>query len=186
MTNIWKDFEGNNWFNRNKSYIDNKDLSNDPIIKIIDLYDLKPDSIIDIGSSNGYRVNYIKDRVKSSINFAVDPSKEAIDDGKSKYPDINFINCLGEELNIQEKFDLVIINFVFHWVYRENLFKFLYNIDSLVKENGFLIIGDFGVDSFIKREYSHLKDNSFHTWKQQYDNIFTSSGNYLEIAKLRF
>lgn len=186
MSNIWKDFEGDNWFKRNKSYLEKKDLSKDPIVKLIDLYDFKPTSIIDIGSSNGYRLKYLKDKYDSITNFAVDPSKEAIKDGISKYPDLNFINCLGEDLKIEEKFDLVIVNFVFHWVYRDNLFKFLYNIDSMIKENGFLIIGDFGVDSFIKREYSHLQESQFNTWKQSYDNIFISSGRYIEVAKLRF
>lgn len=186
MQNIWKNFESDNWFERNKLSFDKKNLSDDPIIKLLDLYKLNPSCVLDIGSSIGYRLNYIKEKYGSKKNIAVEPSKKAVHVGKEKYPDIEFINSTFEESKIESKFDLIIVNFVLHWVYRENIFKFIKKIDDVLTDSGFLIIGDFGTDSFIRRNYTHIESDLFYTWKQSYENMFISSGKYIEVSKLRF
>jgi len=93
---------------------------------------------------------------------------------------------MGESFKIREKADLVIVNFVFHWVDRKNLMKFITKIDELLAPGGFIILGDFGLENFVKRKYHHLPKAGVFTYKQQYQNIFTASGIYKEIAKICF
>jgi len=78
------------------------------------------------------------------------------------------------------------LNFVFHWFYREDLYVCVQKIDTVLEDRKYLILGDFGTEDFFKRRYHHLKNANFYTWKMPYWELFTKSGKYLEIAKLRF
>ena len=46
------------------------------------------------------------------------------------------------------------------------------------------MLGDFGTESFLRRGYHHLPENEVHTYKQKYQDIFTATGTYREIAKI--
>ena len=183
--NIWENFEADNWFLRNRSALNKKSIKEDIIIFLLKLYKIIPKKVIDIGAANGYRLSFIQKLYGSEV-VAVEPSLKAIKDGKSKYPYIQFIHSTCENTSIKKKFDLVIASGVFFWIYRENLFSCLKNIDSLVKDGGYLIISCFGTENFIKKRYHHLKKGKFFTWKMPYWELFTKSGSYLEIAKLRY
>jgi SAM-dependent methyltransferase len=182
MENLWFESEGNKWFSRNKSLLGK---TFDFCLFLLELYSIKPKDVLEIGCANGYRLAEIHKRFKSNV-VGVEPSKNAIEDGKKKYPFIKFIRNVCENLNLRKKFDLIIISFVFHWIYRENLYACVQKIDNLLKDDGYLVIGDFGTDYFFKRKYHHLENANFYTWKMPYWELFTSSGEYLEIAKLRF
>ena len=183
MKNLWLEFEGDNWFLRNKDYLGkNFDI---PLF-LLELYSIKPKKVLEIGAANGYRLAKIYKRYNSDV-IGIEPSQKAIQDGKKNYPFIKFFRNTCEKFNLQEKnFDLIIANFVFHWIYRENLYACVQKIDELLETDGYLIIGDFGTEYFFKRKYHHLKDGNFYTWKMPYWELFTKSGRYLEIAKLRF
>lgn len=182
MKNIWLESEGDKWFLRNKGYL-GKD--SDILLLLLELYSIKPKNVLEIGAANGYRLSKLHEKYKSDV-IAVEPSQEAIKDGKKKYPFIKFIRSTCEDLNLPQKFDLVIVNFVFHWIYRENLYLCVEKIDKILEKEGHLIVGDFGTEYFFKRKYHHLKDANLYTWKGPYWELFTKSGQYLEIAKLRF
>jgi ubiquinone/menaquinone biosynthesis C-methylase UbiE len=86
--------------------------------------------------------------------------------------------------NNNQKFDLVIINFVFHWIGREQLFKSISEIDRVLSDGGFLIIGDFMPDSPNKVNYHHIKDKQMWTYKQDYTKLFICSNIYKLIAHM--
>ncbi|RLJ03607.1 MAG: class I SAM-dependent methyltransferase [Candidatus Aenigmatarchaeota archaeon] len=182
MKNLWIEFEGDNWFLRNKDHLGkNFDI---PLF-LLELYSIKPKKVLEIGAANGYRLARIYKQYNCDV-IGIEPSQRAIQDGKKKYPFIKFFRDTCESFNTHERFDLVIVNFVFHWIYRENLYVCVQKIDELLEINGHLIIGDFGTEYFFKRRYHHLRDANFYTWKMPYWELFTKSGRYLEIAKLRF
>ncbi|MFC2061391.1 class I SAM-dependent methyltransferase [Elusimicrobiota bacterium] len=182
MKNIWFESEGDNWFERNKESLGKK---TDICQLLLDIYSIKPEKVLEIGAANGYRLASIHENLGSKVT-AVEPSKEAVEYGKSKFPFIEFIRSTCEDMELEGKFDCVILNFVFHWIYRENLYTCIEKIDRAIQEFGYLIIGDFGIDYYIKRKYHHLDSTDFYTWKMAYWELFTKSGNYLELAKLRF
>lgn len=182
MKNLWIDSEGDNWFARNKKQL-GRGL--DIPLYLLKLYSIKPKKVLEIGAADGYRLSKIYSRYGSKVT-AIEPSYKAVEAGKKKYRSVKFIQNILERYELKESFDLIIVNFVFHWVYRENLYTCVQKIDTALKDGGYLIIGDFGTGYFLKNKYHHLTRSDFYTWKMQYWNLFSESGRYLELAKLRF
>jgi SAM-dependent methyltransferase len=83
---------------------------------------------------------------------------------------------------LQELFDLIILNFVFNWIDRTNLLRSVAEIDRLLVDGGFLIIGDFFPSNLTKVRYHHLDDEKVYTYKQNYAGIFTASGLYHPVC----
>ncbi len=180
--NIWFENESNEWFERNKHLLG---IKQDLILLLLDLYRIKPERVLEIGCVNGYRLAKIYEKYNSEV-LGIEPSEKAIEDGTSKWPFIKFQKAMCDDFNVEGNFDLIISNFVFHWISRDTLIKSIYKIDECVRNEGFLIIGDFGPEAFMKRKYHHLPDENIYTYKQLYQELFTSTGLYREIAKLTF
>lgn len=179
---IFLEYEGNNWFKRNVNCIIDASR-NDLILKMIDLYEIIPKNVLEIGACNGFRLNEIHKKYGSNCT-AVEPSELAIEDGKNRYPNIVFYKGIASELPFDDKskFDMIIINFVFHWISREKLFKAVSEIDRVLSDNGILIIGDFMPDSPVKVNYHHVKDEQMWTYKQDYSRLFTCSNLYTSVG----
>src|SRR3989344_2198184 len=105
---------------------------------------LRPKKVLEIGASNGWRLAAIRNLYKSKC-LAVEPSLAAIQDGRKLYPKVAFRQGVVSALPVgnKEKFDLVIIHYVFHWVDRKNLLKSVAEIDRVLADGGYLIITDF-------------------------------------------
>ena len=182
--NIFLNSEGDNWFKRNMSALaDVQD--HDFVIDLIQLYNIAPKNVLEIGASNGWRLNEIN-KIYDCDCVAVEPSELAIEAGKNKYPHIEFHRAVANELPFgnDRKFDLVIINFVFHWMSREQLFKSVSEIDRILSDEGFLIIEDFMPNSPNKVNYHHIKDGGIWTYKQDYTKLFISSNIYKLIGHM--
>ena len=182
--NVFLKSEGDNWFKRNAtSLVGTHD--GDFVINLIQLYNIAPKKVLEIGASNGWRLNEIN-RIHGCNCVAVEPSELAIKAGKEKYPHIEFHRAVANELPFDndQKFDLVIINFVFHWIGREQLFKSVSEIDRVLSDGGLLIIGDFMPDSPNKVNYHHIKDKQMWTYKQDYTKLFTCSNIYKLIGHM--
>jgi len=182
QSDIWFEKEGDNWFTRNKEYLGKK---NDTALFVLDLYRIKPQKVLEIGCSNGFRLAAIHEKYGSVVS-GVEPSVEALADGKKRYPHVKYIRGMAESFCSDEKYDLIIVNFVFHWIGRDALLKAVSNADSHLTEGGFLLLGDFGTENFLRRNYHHVKDKEMYTYKQRYQDMFVSSGSYREIARLTF
>ncbi|MBU4139154.1 MAG: class I SAM-dependent methyltransferase, partial [Euryarchaeota archaeon] len=84
--NIFFDYEGDNWFKRNqKSLL--KTTEHDFILDMIRSYNIIPRAVLEIGASNGWRLNEIYE-IYGSKCTAVEPSELAIKDGRERYPHI--------------------------------------------------------------------------------------------------
>ncbi len=178
---IFFDSEGDNYFNRilnNKNWNFENKLQNDLPLYLIKNNLNKIDSVAEVGSSTGFRLNYLIDNYQAKAD-AYEPSKEAIMYGQKIYPDINFIRQTASNIDVADNsYDLVIVDFVLCWVDRTTLFKSLSNIDRILKNKGFLAIGDFDVPTPRRRFYHHLPKSDVWTYKQEYKNIFVSSNLY--------
>lgn len=185
MTNqdqIFYKKEGDNWFKRNFKSLDYN--SHLPLF-LIEQCNLKPKKVLEIGCSNGWRLAKIEEKYGAKC-FGVESSLKAIKDGQKKYPKVKFKRGLASSLPLNEKFDLVIVNFVLHWVSRENLLKTIVEIDRVISNKGFLIIGDFLPDYPARTPYHHLPKQKVYTYKQDYADIFISSRLYKLIKKVIF
>jgi SAM-dependent methyltransferase len=184
---IFLNYEGDAWFNRNAKFLGTT-FENDIPLKLIDLFNLKPKKVLDVGAANGYRLAEISRRFGAGNYVAIEPSHEAIMDGQKRFPFIEFRRGLMYDLPLQadEVFDLVIVNFVFHWVSRDKLLSSVSELDKAIADGGFLILGDFLPNMPTKVKYHHLPDHEVFTYKQNYANIFLSSELYTLVAQLTF
>ena len=180
---IFENGEGNRWFERNASvlYAGKYDMVTD----MIDMCHLSPKSIMELGCSNGFRLETLREKYDADC-YGMDVSSEAISDGEKKFPNIHLTKCSLADAHADRQFDLVVCNFVLHWIDRKNLFTVVRNIDTFVSGGGTLILGDFLPDFNQKRWYHHLKNERVFTYKQDYAGIFKASGIYHEYARVTF
>ena len=182
---VFKKEEADRWFERNKGGLKPKE---DLILRIIREYNLinKSSKVLEVGSSNGYRLAKIHEEFRSEVH-AIEPSKEAVKDGKSRWSFITFYqNTLAEfdERKYVSGFDLIIVNSVLHWIDRSTLLLSVAKIDTMLKWGGYLILGDFQSHIPIKRKYHHKE--GLYTYKQCYRDIFTSTNLYMELMTLAY
>ena len=76
--------EGDKWFLRNRNNIDLKiSLSKDPILNYLKKKKVCFRSVLEIGCSNGYRLELLK-HIKENLQlYGIDPSKKAILEGRN-------------------------------------------------------------------------------------------------------
>ena len=185
---IFKKGEGNRWFARNKDkrcFPEN--AKNDWIFKIIKKAKLRAKNILDIGGSNGWLLAEIQKQQKAK-GLVVDPSLKAIKEGRKIFPKLVFRRGLMSKLPIseKEKFDLVIINEVFHWIDRGSLLKSISEADRVLKWGGWAIITDCLPDNPAKVPYHHLPGKDVFTYKLDYPKIFLATGFYKLVSKVIF
>lgn len=181
---VFFESEGDEWFKRNKDYLEKKSDFDFPLEMLRRLNQKEQiQTVLEIGCSNGWRLQQIKSILPNAQLFGVEPSAAAIESGQKNAPDINFVRGLVSDLPLQQDFDLVIVNFVLHWVDRKSLFQSLSEIDRVVADEGYLIVGDFYPDYPQKRSYHHLADEGVFTFKQDYAQLFAGVGTYKEMAK---
>lgn len=159
--------EGDRWFNRNRDALDGG-LEADWPLRIVRSLARRSElrSVVELGCANGYRLAALRDVLDPGCRmFGVDASDEAIVEGRSRYPGIEFRKGLLSDIPLSSGHDLVIVHFVLHWVERESLARSVAEIDRIVTDGGFLIPGDFLPD---------------------YPRIFISMGTYREVWRVAY
>lgn len=178
---IFKEFEGQNWYERNKDVL--KCTEDDFIFRVISLYNLKPKTILEVGCSDGFRLDFLNQKLNADCSgFEANP--KPVEVGLVKYPNIRLKQGLCKDIPFEEKFDLVICNFVLHWIDREDLISSINEIDRMVKPKGYLIIGDFFPNEPTVNDYTHISGGTVKTYKQDYSLCFTEGGGYTNLAHL--
>lgn len=178
-------YEADAWFERNKEVLLNYSSDNDHVVSILKEYGLKPKSLLEIGCSAGYRLDAIKEALDECEVFGIEPSGRAIEYGEKHFNNVNFNKGTADNLEkyTSESMDVVIVGFVFYVIDRNILLKVVAEIDRVLKNGGILIIVDFFSETPLKNEYQHIKDFKAYSFKQNYDEIFTSSKLYYLIDK---
>jgi SAM-dependent methyltransferase len=185
---VFAEHEGNQWFERNSAALSHADrLRHDPVLRLIDLAGLMPVQVLEIGASNGYRLQTLHTTYGCAAT-AVEPSLAAINDGRARYPAIRFVQGVANDIPLAatERFDLVIVNFVLHWIDRTTLLRSVAEIDRLVQDGGYLIIGDFYPAAPERVPYHHLPQAGIWTYKQDYPQLFLASNLYALVAQHAF
>jgi SAM-dependent methyltransferase len=175
--------ECDRWFARNKSALEQVDLDNDFPLKIMELYRLRPRRVLEIAAANGYRLAAIARRTGAEA-VAVELSAAAVSDGKAKFPEVEFVHAAAHAIPLDEPFDLVIVNGLFYVVDRTELLRSIAEIDRLVADGGFLILGDFLPANLLKVRYHHVPQGEIYSYKQDYSAAFLASGLYHPVSLL--
>jgi SAM-dependent methyltransferase len=180
---VFSEFEGDRWFERNHVALNTFDRSADLPLKLIELYGLIPHSVLEIGAANGFRLATIHENTGAET-VAIEPSAQAVLAGKASFQCVSFVRGTASALPLRKSFDLVIVNFVLHWIDRQSFLRTVAEVDRMVCDGGYLLIGDFYPANQLRVHYHHLKDREVYTYKQNYAATFLASGLYHPIVLL--
>ena len=142
-------------------------------------------NVAELGCANGWRL----DRLSRHLGkrwVGVDAGATAIADGQARFSQLELHHGELADLPLKEGFDLVIVNFVLHWIDRSTLARVAAEIDRVVADGGWLIVGDFLPDHLQRRTYHHLPGQGVYTYKQDYAQLFTRLGTYAECSRVAY
>lgn len=177
--------EADAWFERNKAVLLEKKFDNDIVVELIKDYQIQPNSILEVGSSAGYKLNYLKGVFPDCNACGIDPSGKAIQFGTEKYPELELRQATVDDMSFfdDESFDLVIVGFVFYVVDRNLLVKSMAEIDRVLKNKGNLIILDFFSDKARRNHYAHITSFDAFSYKHSYEQMFLATNMYQLLDK---
>lgn len=177
--------EGDAWYRRNRGGLlreTDEWAGHDVPLRLLRARGGSWGSVLELGCSLGRRLDVLS-RAGTTRAVGTDASAEAIAEGSRRYPSLDLRHALIST-PIGETFDLVIVNFVLHWVDRSSLASTVAAIDSAVRREGHLLLGDFLPDRPVRRDYAHKP--GLYTYKQDYSSCFTALGLYEELERRVF
>lgn len=152
-----------------------------PVIQAIKKNKIRPKKLLEIGCSTGFVLEKIN-KLTNAKCYGIDASRQAIKDGKKLFKRIKLFHGIIEKSKLKnDKFDLIILGF-FLFLMPPNKILNLFNIvDSMLKNNGKVIIYDMHNIGFKKKIYKHNKNLSTFRW--DFKNVFLSLPYYKLIHK---
>lgn len=172
--------EGDEWFNRNAQALSRAD--EDLVVEMLRFNNLAPKKILEIGCSNGSRLNRMN-KVFGSECFGIDPSPKAIEDGLRAHPQLSLQVGTADALPFDiDSFDMVVFGFCLYLCDRKDLFRIAYEADRCLSNHGTLVIKDFLPSIPFRNRYLHHE--SVYSFKMDYSMMFTWNPAYSEIAKV--
>ena len=139
-------------------------------------------SILDVGCGNGdFLNNFLKS--KKIKKFGIEPSQQTVDLCKKRHKNIKFKKAFSHNLPfLDNKFDLVIIWSVLHWIDRNH---YLQSLGELIRvANKYLLVMDFFPKIEHRTKYKHKA--GFFTFKTNFDKILNSSGYLKKRFELNY
>ena len=191
QSEIFLSAEGDAWFLRNRDHLESTKINNIDVDFICNsLFPFKGGitNILEIGCGSGTKIANLAEFFNAS-GFGLDPSHMAIDSAKESAkdnrPELNFAVGLATDLPYSDQiFDLVFFGFCLYLVPPSETYKTLMEADRVVKNGGFIAILDFDYGSRKVNPYRHAE--GVFSYKNNYSQIFTSSGYYSLVNKWSF
>jgi len=156
----------------------------DQVIQCLRTLALKPKRILEIGCSNGWRLDLIRRELGAEC-FGVDPSSEAVSQGAASYPDVTLTTGTAERLPYKAgSFELVVFGFCLYLCDRQDLFVIAAEADRVLADGGYMIILDFYPPLPYRNRYKHV-DGLF-CYKMDYAAMFLWNPAYALISRVVF
>ena len=155
-----KDFfkigEADKWFTRNWESLEKKrdNKSADLLIDWLEPYKKDINCLVEIGCGSGHFLSYLSKKLDAK-GYGVEPSQEAINFIKKRFPDLSVELGWGDDIPYEETFDFVHLGFFLYLVDRSNYLCSIKEADRVLKPGGFLSIIDFDTPFPYSNEYSH-------------------------------
>jgi len=170
--------EGDEYYRRNRERLtDVASLAEyDLVLRGVKSIGLQPRAILEIGCSNGWRLEAFRREFAASC-VGIDPSREAISEGRSLFPALQLSTGTADSLPFADAaFDLVILGFCLYLCDRRDLFRIAYEVDRVLADPGYLAILDFHPPFPYRNEYHHHP--GIYTYKWDYAKIFLGNPAY--------
>lgn len=182
--NLLKKIEADKYFLRNKNHLETEKID-EKILSLINNNSIKAKNILEIGCSNGNKLNQYSKLLKSKNSYGIDLSKKAISNGKKKYKNLKLSNLSSLEIGkIKINFDMIICGFFLYQLDREHIFRQFDLLYKKLTKNGFLLIWDF--DPLFKHSNKNFRSKYLTSFKMSYDEFLVESGLFEIIYKFKY
>jgi ubiquinone/menaquinone biosynthesis C-methylase UbiE len=140
--------------------------------------------IIEIGSGGGHILSQCCNDLDAD-GVGVEPSKNAVESARNKYPNLTFHQGFGDKLDFENQiFDLVHLGFFLYLVDRDKYLACFSEADRLLKDGGFLSIIDFDPSFSHSKEYRHHE--AVRSFKHDNSKVLLATGKYSLVNKISF
>lgn len=155
---------GTAWLERNRDKLTGE---NDPVMEALAKAKINPNSVLEIGCSNGWRLKLLEKKYKCATT-GVEPTPLTAG---------NILRGMAHNLPINQlTFDLVIYGWCLYLCDREDLFQITAEGDRVLQEDGYLLIYDFHPEFPHKRKYKH-RENLF-SFKMDHSKLWLANPSY--------
>ena len=183
--------EGDAWFSRNQQqleYSDTPSIDVDFICESLKPFRGSVQNILEIGCGSAKKLSQLTSHFEAS-GFGLDPSLMAINKAKEitqlQDSKLNFEVGLATDLPYSDgQFDLVFFGFCLYLIPPIETYKAIMEANRVLKCGGFLAILDFDYGRLKINPYKHAE--GVFTHKNNYSQMFTSSGYYSILSKWSF
>jgi len=169
--------EGDRYHERNR----NAEL-NASVVNAILSIGFRPNAILEIGCGDGRYLHELYQYYGGRC-VGVDPSSDAIAEGKLKYPEIELICTDAKGITDRSSFDLIVFGFCLYLMDRQDLFYLVYQFDWHLKDGGYLAIHDFDPEYPQVSTYKHRK--GIYSYKMDYPSLWLANPGYRKITKAK-
>jgi ubiquinone/menaquinone biosynthesis C-methylase UbiE len=183
---LFMDSEGNHYYQRNKGndVFFQERIAADQVIIAAKFLALHPSSILEIGCSNGWRLEALRN-IYGANCVGIDPSMQAIQEGMASYPNITLKQGTADQLPFdKDSFDLIIFGFCLYLCDRDDLFTIAREANRVLRNKGNIIILDFKSPFPYCNPYKHCA-NVF-AYKMDYSNMFAWNPAYKIVSQITF
>jgi SAM-dependent methyltransferase len=149
QADIFRESEGDAWFERNRARIG----EHDPVSEAIEKTGIVPTRVLEIGCANGWRLAKLSDKYGCEV-IGIEPSVAAC--AEAKKLQVGVIHGTADWLPAIGDFDLVIFGFCLYLTDPADWFKIVSDADCVLQDGGHIVIHDFETwGQFFAREYEH-------------------------------
>jgi SAM-dependent methyltransferase len=179
---LFLESEGDSWFRRNKDYLARdefvkKDLIIQDVLSILasPLAPRGKAKLLEIGASNGRRIEWLEANAELETH-GVEPSAAAVEDATAR--GLRVKRGTADSLDYEDgTFDIVVFGFCLCMCDADDLFRIAAEAHRVVKDGGWIVIGDFYSESTVYRDYHHVP--GFATRKMDYRRMFDWHPSYV-------
>lgn len=179
--------EGDRYFRRNRMHRPDLDecAGADLLLRSLADLELSPASVLEVGSSDGWRLESMRRTWPAARCAGVDPSAEAISAGAERYPELDLRRGTADDLPFEDgSFDLVVLGFCLYLCDRSDLFRIAAEVDRVLAPRGHIAIYDFHASQPHRNPYTHSAEMA--SYKMDYARLFDWNPAYHSVLRRMF
>lgn len=153
QADIVRNYEADAWLERNRDRLG----AVDPVTGMLVKQNIRPERVIEIGCSNGWRLAKLRDRFKCAV-YGIEPGRRAAMEAREAR--ISVKRATAESLPmLSNSCDLLIYGFCLYLADPGDWLRIAAEGDRVLQPGGYLVIHDFApVDLPFARPYQHRPD----------------------------
>lgn len=171
--------EGDAYFARNRATESDlaREAAHDPLLAAVRALGLAPRATLEVGASDGWRLECLRRADPTRRCCGVDPSASAIEAGRRRFPALELSVGTADSLPFADaSFDLVAFGFCLYLCDRADLFRIASEADRVLAPGGRIALYDFHSATPYRNPYRHHAGLA--SFKMDHARLFTWNPAY--------